>query len=44
MDLKKYEDRRKFSVFVMVSVFVGESRREERRDKEEFSEVLERWA
>jgi len=42
MDLKKYVDRRKFSVFVTVSRVVGESRREERRDREGFSEILKR--
>ena len=45
MDLKKYVDRRKFSVFVMVLELLEraeESRREERRDREGFSEVLER--
>ena len=44
MDLKKYVDRRKFSVFVMVSELLD--RAEERRDgtEKDFFEVLERWA
>jgi len=43
MDLKKYVDRKKFSVYNGFRI-VGESRKEERRGRKGFSEVLERWA